>query len=59
MIKPKLKKEAYLVIVYEEYKKYKLAELFRQVVFSKEQLEIIQNNFDNVRYINLGDDEDE
>ena len=52
-------KEVYLVIVYEEYNKYQLIELFRQVVFSKEQLEIIQNNFEHVRYINLGDDEDE
>ena len=60
--------ESYLVIVYtkEPVKKryyrddyYVLKELFRQVVFSKEQLEVIQNNFDDVRYINLGEDNED
>ena len=49
--------KAYLVIVFQRiyyaYECYNLKELFRQVVFSEEQLKVIQDNFDEVQFTEL------
>ncbi len=49
--------KAYLVIVFSReyygYERYNLKELFRQVVFSEEQLKVMQDNFDEVQYTEL------